>query len=140
MDKEKFQENGALKHWADIQNLMIAAASYAEGGLVEELERKIAEKNATAKAARSEIVYLEHEMKAKAEILKYVKQFVENRKYQRGYEEVKDQDTYFRSYETQIIFFGGAENMLKRYGIKTASLDVEKMQAEYDTMAAQKAK
>lgn len=30
--------------------------------------------------------------------------------------------------------------MLKRYGIKTTSLDVEKMQAEYDTMVVQKAK
>ena len=30
--------------------------------------------------------------------------------------------------------------MLKRYGIKTASLDVEKMQAEYDAMTVQKAK
>ena len=33
-DQEKFQESGALKHWADIQNLKIAAASYAEGGSV----------------------------------------------------------------------------------------------------------
>ena len=63
-----------------------------------------------------------------------------NRKYQRGYERAKDQDAYFRSHETQIILFGGAENMLKRYGVKMASLDVEKMQAEYDTMTAQKAK
>jgi len=139
-DQEKFQENGALKHWADIQNLKIAAASYAEGGSVEELERKIAEKNATAKTTRSEIVDLEHEMKAKAEILKYAKQYVANRKYQRGYEKAKDRDAYFRSHETQIILFGGAENMLKRYGIKTTSLDVEKMQAEYDTMVVQKAK
>ena len=79
-------------------------------------------------------------MKAKAEILKYAKQYRANRKYQKGYEKAKDQDAYFRSHETQIILFGGAENMLKRYGIKTASLDVEKMQAEYDAMAAQKAK
>ena len=140
MEQEKFQENGALKHWADIQNLKIAAASYAEGGSVDELERKIAEKNATAKTARSEIVDLEHEMKAKAEILKYAKQYVANRKYQWGYEKAKDQDAYFRSHEIQIILFGGAENMLKRYGIKTTSLDVEKMQAEYDAMAVQKAK
>ena len=139
-DKEKFQENGVLKHWADIQNLKIAAASYAEGGSAEELEQKISERNAAAKAARSAIVDLEHEMKAKAEILKYAKQYMENRKYQRGYEKTKDQDAYFRSHETQIILFGGAENMLKRYGIKTASLDVEKMRAEYDAMAAQKAK
>ena len=139
-DKEKFQANGALKHWADIQNLKIAAASYAEGGSVEELERKITEKNATVKTARSEIVDLEHEMKAKAEILKYAKQYVANRKYQWGYEKAKDQDAYFRSHETQIILFGGAENMLKRYGIKTTSLDVEKMQVEYDAMTVQKAK
>ena len=79
-------------------------------------------------------------MKAKAETLKYAKQYMVNRKYQRGYEKAKDQDAYFRSHETQIILFGGAENMLNRYGIKTASLDVEKMQEEYDTMTAQKAK
>ena len=139
-DKEKFQENGALKHWADIQNLKIAAASYAEGGSVEELKQKISERNAAAKAARSAIVDLEHEMKAKAEILKYAKQYMANRKYQRGYEKAKDQDAYFRSHETQIILFGGAENMLKRYGVKMASLDVEKMQVEYDAMTAQKAK
>ena len=139
-DKEKFQENGALKYWADIQNLKIAAASYAEGGSVEELKQKISERNAAAKASRSAVVDLEHEMKAKAEILKYAKQYMANRKYQRGYERAKDQDAYFRSHETQIILFGGAENMLKRYGVKMASLDVEKMQAEYDTMTAQKAK
>lgn len=120
--------------------MKIAAASYAEGGSAEELERKIADINAAATAARNEIVDLEHEMKIKAEILKYAKQYVENRKYQRGYEKTKDQDAYFRSHETQIILFGGAENMLKRYGIKTTALDVEKMQAEYDAMASQKAK
>ena len=139
-DQEKFQESGALKHWADIQNLKIAAASYAEGGSLEELEQKISERNATAKAARSAIVDLEHEMKAKAEILKYAKQYMANRKFQRGYEKAKDQDMYFRNHETQIILFGGAENMLKRYGVKMASLDVKKMQAEYDAMKAQKAK
>jgi len=139
-DKEKFQDNGALKHWADIQNLKIAAASYAEGGSVEGLKQKISERNAVAKAARSAIVDLEHEMKDKAEILKYAKQYMANRKYQRGYKKATDRDAYFRSHETQIILFGGAENMLKRYGIKTASLDVEKMQAEYDAMTVQKAK
>ena len=137
-NKEKFQESSGLKHWADIQNLKIAAASYAEGGSIEELEQKITEKNVIAKTARSDMVKLEHEMKSKAEILKYAKQYVENRKYQKEYEKAKDQDAYFQSYETQIILFGGAENMLKRYGIKAVSLDIEKMQVEYDAMAAQK--
>ena len=135
-DKEKFQESPGLKHWADIQNLKIAAASYAEGGSIEELEQEITEKKVIAKTSRSVIADLEHKMKAKAEILKYTKQYVANRKYQRGYEKAKDQDAYFRNHETQIILFGGAENMLKRYGIRISSLDVEKMQTEYDAMTA----
>lgn len=137
-NREKFQESSGLKHWADIQNLKIVAASYAAGGSIEELEQAIAQKSFEAKTARSELVRLEHEMKAKAEILKYAKQYVENKKYQKGYEKAKDQDAYFRKYETQIILFGGAENILKRYGIKATSLDIEKMQAEYNAMAAQK--
>ena len=137
-DKEKFRESPGLKHWADVQNLKIAAASYAAGGSIEELEQKIAEKSATVKAARNEVIELEREMKATAEILKYAKQYIANRKYQQGYEQAKDQDAYFRSHETQIILFGGAENMLKRYGIKAKSLDVAKMQAEYNAMASRK--
>ena len=138
-DKEKFRESPGLKHWADVQNLKIATASYAAGGSIEELEHKIAEKSATVKAARNEVIELEREMKTKAEILKYAKQYMANKKYQRGYEQAKDQDAYFRSHETQIILFGGAENMLKRYGIKVTSMDVAKMQAEYDTMVSRKA-
>ena len=138
-DKERFRENPGLKHWADVQNLKIAAASYAAGGSIEELEQKIKGKSAVAKTARNEMIELEHTMKVKAEILKYAKQYIANRKYQRGYEQAKDQDAYFRSHETQIILFGGAENMLKRYGIKVKSLDVAKMQAEYDAMVSRKA-
>ena len=138
-DKEKFRESLGLKHWADVQNLKIAAASYAAGGSIEELEQKIAEKSVVAKTARNGMIELEHTMKAKAEILKYAKQYMANRKYQRGYEQAKDQDAYFRSHETQIILFGGAENMLKRYGIKAKSLDVAKMQTEYDAMLSRKA-
>ena len=138
-DKEKFRESPGLKHWADVQNLKTAAASYAAGGSIEELEQKITEKNAAAKTARNEMMELEHTMKAKAEILKYAKQYMANRKYQRGYKQAKDQDAYFRSHETQIILFGGVENMLRRYGIKAKSLDVAKTQAEYDAMVSRKA-
>ncbi len=84
-----------LKHLADIQNLKVAAASYIEGDPIEELKQKIIEKNVTAKVARSTIVDLEHEMKVKAEILKYVQQYMANRKYQREYEKAKEQETYF---------------------------------------------
>ena len=36
--------------------------------------------------------------------------------------------------ETQLILFGGAENMLKRCGVKLKNLDIKKMQEEYDAL------
>ncbi len=80
------------------------------------------------------MVDLEHELKRKAEILKYTKQYVENKKYQRGYENAKDQDDYLQRHETQLSLFSGAENMLKRCGVKLANLDIKKMQEEYDAL------
>lgn len=132
--QEKFQNSAGLKHWAKVQNLKIVAASYAAGGSIEELQHIVEEKSAIAKEARREMVDLEHELKRKAEILKYAKQYVENKKYQRGYENAKDQDDYLQKHETQLILFGGAENMLKRCGVKLANLDIKKMQAEYDAL------
>lgn len=80
------------------------------------------------------MVDLEHELKRKAEILRYAKQYVENKKYQSGYENAKDQDDYLQKHETQLILFGGAENMLKRCGVKLKNLDIKKMQEEYDAL------
>lgn len=132
--QEKFQNSVGLQHWAKVQNLKIAAASYAAGGSVEELQHIVEEKSAIAKEARRGMVDMEHELKQKAEILKYAKQYVENKKYQRGYENAKDQDDYLQKHETQLILFGGAENMLRRCGVKLVNLDIKKMQAEYDAL------
>ena len=133
-NQEKFQNSAGLQHWAKVHNLKIVAASYAAGGSIEELQHIVEEKSAIAKEARRGMVDLEHELKQKAEILKYAKQYVENKKYQRGYENAKDQDDYLQKHETQLILFGGAENMLKRCGVKLANLDIKKMQEEYDAL------
>ena len=132
--QEKFQNSVGLQHWAKVQNLKIAAASYAVGDSLEELQHIVKEKSAIAKEARRGMVDLEHELKQKAEILKYAKQYVENKKYQRGYENAKDQDDYLQKHETELILLGGAENMLKRCGVKLVKLDIEKMQEEYDAL------
>lgn len=56
-------------------NLKIVTASYAAGGSIEELQHIVEEKSAIAKEARREMVDLENELKRKAEILKYAKQW-----------------------------------------------------------------
>lgn len=47
--QEKFQNSAGLKHWAKVHNLKIAAASYAAGGSIEELQHIVEEKSVIAK-------------------------------------------------------------------------------------------
>ena len=138
--RENFQNSLGLQQWAKVQNLKVAAASYAAGGSMEDLRRNIARKTSSAGKARSELVALEHELKHKAEILKYAKQYSENRKYQKAYERAKDPDAYLQKHETELILFGGAETMLKRYGVKISGLDVTSMEEEYHALVSRKEK
>ena len=71
---EDFTESPGLQHWADIENLKIAASAYAEAQSITALEQQIAEKKSLSNAARTELVTLEHEMKPYAEMLKYAEQ------------------------------------------------------------------
>ncbi len=61
--EDKFANSPGLKHWADIQNLKIAAASYSQAGSISELEKQIAAKSALAKTARTSLVEAEHQLK-----------------------------------------------------------------------------
>lgn len=69
---EKFAESPGLKHWADIQNLKTAAASYSEAGSIYELERQIAAKSTLAKTARQSLVETERQLKDFGQILNLV--------------------------------------------------------------------
>lgn len=97
----KFKDNSGLQHWADIQNLKIAASSYRSAGTITALQDKLQATTATAKAARESIVRVEHQMKDLAEIIKYAEQYQDNKKYNFRYKKSKDPDTYFRSHETE---------------------------------------
>ena len=135
---DKFRDNTGLQHWADIQNLKIAASSYRSAGSVAELEDKIHTTTATAKAAKESIVKTEHRMKEFAEIIKYVDQYQENKKYNFRYKKSKDPDTYLRSHESELLLYGGAKHMLERFGINEKSMDIEKLKGEYQKLSEQK--
>lgn len=115
--EEKFTQSPGLKHWADIQNLKIAAASYSGAGSIAELEKQLAAKSALAKTARNSLVETEHQLKNLGQILKYAEQYKANHIYHVRYQKSKDQDAYLRRHETELLLHDGAENMLKRFGI-----------------------
>lgn len=133
-NNEKFQDSPGLQHWADIQNLKIAASSYSNSESLSALQDKIASKSAIAKETKSTIVELEHELKQMSEILKYAKQYVENKPFHYRYMKSKNQDQYYRNHDMQLILYDGAVNVLNRYGVDLKNLDLDKMTDEYQTL------
>ena len=136
--EDKFAQSPGLKHWADIQNLKIAAASYSQAGSIAELEKQISAKSTLAKTARESLVETERQLKDLGEILKYAEQYKTNHIYHVRYKKSKDKDAYLRRHETELILHDGAENMLKRFGIGTKNLDVEKLRSDYNALYSKK--
>lgn len=136
--EDKFTQSPGLKHWADIQNLKIAAASYSQAGSIAELEKQISAKSALAKTARESLVETERQLKDLGQVLKYAEQYKANHIYHVRYKKSKDKDAYLRRHETELILHDGAENMLKRFGIDTKNLDVEKLRSNYNALYSKK--
>ena len=136
--EDKFAQSPSLKHWADIQNLKIAAASYSQADSIAELENQISAKSTLARTARESLVETEHQLKDLGQILKYAEQYKTNHIYHVRYKKSKDKDAYLRRHETELILHDGAENMMKRFGIDTKNLDVEKLRSDYNALYSKK--
>ena len=80
----------------------------------------------------------EHQLKDLGQVLKYAEQYKANRIYHIRYQKSKDKDRYLRQHETELLLHDGAENMLKRFGIDTKNLDVEKLRSDYNALSSKK--
>ncbi len=134
----KLEHSPGLKHWADIQNLKIAAASYSSADSITELEKQLATKSLLAKTARSSLIETEHQLKDLGLILKYAEQYKVNHIYHVRYQKSKDPDAYLHRHETELLLHDGAENMLKRFGINLKTLDVDKLRSKYNALYSKK--
>ncbi len=135
---EKFTQNIGLKHWADLQNLKIAAASYSCTDSIAELENQIASKSVLAKTARKSLVETEQQLKDLKQILKYAEQYKTNHIYHIHYQKSKNKDAYFRQHETELILYDGAKTMLKRFGMDCKTLDTKKLQNDFHLLSLKK--
>ena len=136
---ENFSDSPGLQHWADIENLKIAASAYAEAQSITALEQQIAEKKSLSNAARTELVTLEHEMKPYAEMLKYAKQYEANKPYHLRSQKSKNPDDYFRRHESELLLYDGAKNVLQKAGINLKTMNLDQMRADFHAMEKKKA-
>lgn len=135
---EKFEQSPGLQHWAAVQNLKIAAASYSEAESISALEEQLSAKSADLKTARQSLVETEHLLKDLGQVLKYAEQYKTNRIYHIRYQKSKDKDRYLRQHETELLLHDGAENMLKHLGIDPKTADLDKLRNEYNSLYSSK--
>lgn len=124
---EKYKNSPGLTHWANIQNLKTAAASYAEAGNLTELRSKIDNKNTEENVAETELINTEKQLKELKEIQHFLNDYKENRPYKIRYEKSKDPDRYLRMQEMQLILFDGAKNWLQNKGIQPNISELEQV-------------
>ncbi len=136
---EKYAQSLGLQKWADKQNLKVAARAYAalnEKGFqsMEELEEQISTLSHQSTSFRSDTVALEKQMREQALILKYAEQYAENRPYHMKYYKAKHKDAVFRMYESQLILYNAAKEMLKKAGLNPAKVNPDEVRAEHQSL------
>ena len=137
---DRYTQSPGLKRWASIQNLKLAAKAYATANSISELQQQLSEKKENAKMLRSSIVSLEKDMKSSGEILKYARQYKTNKQFAVKLHRAKDPDTYYRTHDTQILLFNGAENFLRMHGINPATINISELESRFSAMENQKNK
>ena len=105
---------------------------------ITKLKQQISAQAELAKTARTSLVETEQQLKDLGQIIKYAKQYQSNHIYHIRYKKSKDPDRYFHKHETELLLYDGAETMLKRFGINLKTLDVEKLQNDYNTLYVKK--
>jgi len=134
----KFQESAGLQHWAELENLKIAAANYSNAASLQDMKNQIALKSAAAKEARTAVRDMEHELKRLGELLKYAEQYAAYEPFNRRYRSSKNPDAYYRTHDTQIILYCGAKNVLEQNGVNVKKMDISKMRQDYLALESKK--
>lgn len=136
--EDKFQNSPGLQHWAEIQNLKIAASIYSQTQSISSLKEQIELKGKIASEAKSSVVSIEHELKRMGELLKYAEQYIENEPYNHRYKKSKNPDYYYRTHDTQLVLYAGAKNVLERNRINLKHLDIVQMKSDYNKLLDKK--
>lgn len=131
---EKYQENEAFKHWADLRNLKIAASSYANTGSISELNIEIDLLKDKLKQNRSSLVVLDKEKKELAEQIRYLSIYNENKVFFDEYNSAKDPDDYLMRNESRLTLYDGAVSVLEKYNINPDNVSLEQLKKDLDNL------
>ncbi len=142
-EEQFFKENPNLLKWGKRENVKRMAAAYAELDQMGYKSREAASKGIAALKkdvlfCSSEIKSINEEIKKFANIIKYYRQYCENKRYHDAYEKSKDPERYMQARLSEITLFDEAERVLRKSGIDPEHFNVEKFKSDYLDMKNEK--
>ncbi len=142
--QDRFSGSPGLKHWADGQNLKIAAKIQSElAGMgfksLSEVDKKIESLHEQAKSGKKATVALDKEITHFEDLLHFARVYAENKKYIKGYEKSKDKERYYRTHGYEIEIANGAIDRLRNAGLDPDGIDLQKMEADYELLKSDRA-
>lgn len=131
---DKYLENEAFKHWADLRNLQIAASSYANTGSISELNIELNLLKDKLKQNRSSLVVLDNKKKELAEQIRYLTIYNENKVFFDEYNSAKDPDDYLMRNESRLTLYDGAVSVLENHGINPDDISLEQLKKDLENL------
>ena len=126
--EEKYVQNPQLRDWADLNNLKIAASTYAHIDSITELNVAIDLMKKKIKQNRSEITSIDKELRSLQEQLRYLKIYSENEPYNEAYKKSKAPDEYLMEHESHLLLFDGAAQYLSSHGINPVDVSEQDLE------------
>ena len=114
---EKYLENDAFRHWADLRNLQIATSTYANNNSLSELNIEIDLLKNHIKQNRSSLIAIDKEKKELSEQIRYLTIFNDNKDYYDEYNSSKNPNDYLIKNESHILLCEGAISILNNHNI-----------------------
>jgi len=140
----QFAESPGLKHWAEGQNLKIAAKIQSElAGMgfksLSDVDQKLASLHEQAKSGKKATASLDKEITHFENLLHFARVYAEKKKYIKGYEKSKDKERYYRTHAYEIEVANGAIDRLRNAGLDPDGIDLQKMESDYELLKADRA-
>ncbi len=142
---EKFKTSPGLKTWAERENFQLAArirSELAGKGLrsMEDINERIDSLHKQAVSGKRTTADLDKKKKAATEVLYFARQYAEKRRYLKAYKKSVDPDRYFMDHDYDLHLAWGAEDILKKAGIDTETMNLKMLESEYEQLCSDREK
>ncbi len=143
--EDKFKDSPGLKNWAERENFQLAArirSELAGKGLrsIEDINERIDSLHKQAVSGKRTTADMDKKKKAATEVLYFARQYAEKRRYLKAYKKSVDPDRYFMAHDYDLHLAWGAEDILKKSGIDPETMNLKKLELEYEQLCSDRDK